>query len=202
MNRDFTISGMGHAIAFKKDVAQHVPPTLHTEAMRCGAVPVDQAEVEHVATPHKRVAEVQGDERAKKIVAAMDTLVAGNDRMSFGANGLPTIRAITRITGIELESNERDDLWQKRVIALRAVDDPSSATITDTEVAAAATATRERKDAMLAADVAAEIAAAESETPKETEAQGSGTEPVVFPEPVTAPAPKKKASAKKKAAKR
>ena len=63
MSRDFSVSGFGYGVEFKKDVATFVPPLLHTEAMRCGAVALDEASVAHVQGKQGRQAEIQGEER-------------------------------------------------------------------------------------------------------------------------------------------
>jgi len=179
MNRDFIVKGFGHEIGFIKDVPMHVPPILHTEAMRCGAVPLDKnSEVNHVQKEQGRIPEVQGEERAQTITRAMDKLVADNIRMSFGADGLPTTKAIYRLTGIDIEKNERNAIWQARVKAIAAANDPTSTTITEEEKAEIAAKAAEAEDKEVTAAVEAEVAAEEEEK--------------------AAPAPKKKAVRRKK----
>jgi len=195
MKRDFNVSGFGYGVEFKKDVPQFVPPLLHTEAMRCGAVALDEDSVEHVDAPYARQAEIQGEERAETITRAMDKLVADNNRMSFGADGLPSLKAIFRVTGIDLEMNERNAIWVARAQKLASKKDPSNLTITKEEKAEIASEQTAAEDK----DVAAEGAAIVKK--EAAGAEGPGTEEVVLAKEETkAPAPKK-AAPKKKAAK-
>lgn len=192
MNRDFVVNGFGHVIAFEKDVPMRVPPILHTEAMRCGAVPLDKdSAVQHVQKEQGRIPEVQGEERSQTIMRAMDKLVEDNHRMSFGADGLPTTKAIFRLTGIDIEKNERNAIWQVRAKRLAAQNDPNSATITEEETAdiAAKAAEAENKEVQEAAEeeVANEEKVALGDELGEAEAEEK-----------PAPSPKKKASRRKK----
>lgn len=156
MKRAFNVSGFGYGVEFKKDVPTFVPPLLHTEAMRCGAVALDADSVEHVKAAPIRQAEAQGETRIEAISRAMDTLVKKNERMSFGADGLPTLRAIHRMTGIDLEINERNSIWKDRVTKLLAEKEPSNLTITQEEKAeiAADAVEQEDKDVTAAAEKA------------------------------------------------
>lgn len=190
MNRDFVVSGMGYSIAFAKDVPIEVPAPLQQEAMRCGAVPANpDDDIAHVEGEKGREAVILGADREKALIAAMDKLVEENARMSFGADGLPTTKALFRLTGIEVDLNERNDVWQKRVRELRANISPNSETITEKQVADAATQQRERLNN--AADV--ELASKEASEP----APQKAPEPEVASKPTIKPAPKKKAVRKK-----
>ncbi len=132
MERDFMVKGYGFEVWFDAHEATHVPPALHTEAMRCGAVAMDAKNVAHIERKTPRLPEVQGEKRAQTITRAMDQLVADNTRLAFGADGLPTTKAIFRLTGIDLERNERDAIWQVRAKKLAAAADPNSnTTVTD-----------------------------------------------------------------------
>ncbi len=194
MNRDFVISGMGYSIAFKKDVEINVPAALHDEAMRCGAVPVggEESKVVHVQAAKGREAQIVGPDREKSVIAAMDALVEGNERMSFGADALPTIKAIYRITGIDLDLQERDEYWQKRVRALRAISEPNNTTITDNEMAEANNVRRDTQHATSAQDpvqILPGLAAAEGD--------GTASTAAVAPPPKRRAPPRKKASRRK-----
>jgi len=145
MSRDFMVKGFGYEIWFDANVKTHVPPVLHTEAMRCGAIALDKKTVVNVERNAGRIPEVQGEERAQTITRAMDALVAGNARLSFGADGLPTLKAIYRATGIELERNERDAIWQERVKQLAAKADPNSNTFAEPETKAKTKTRTKRK---------------------------------------------------------
>jgi len=194
MNRKFMVKGFGHEIQFEPNVPTHVPPILHTEAMRCGAVAMDQENATQVQREQGRIPEVQGEERAETITRAMDKLVQENLRMSFGADGLPTTKAIFRLTGIDLEKNERNAVWRARAQKLTAKADPTSNTITEEETAEIATKVAEAEDKDVNAAAEAELAE-EIEAVAEKEAAVE-IEQTLAKEP--APAPKKKAVRRKK----
>lgn len=191
MNRDFVVNGFGHVVAFEKDVPVRVPPILHTEAMRCGAIALDDTKVDHVQKPGQREPEIQGEERSETIERAMDRLVKENLRMSFGADGLPTTKAIFRLTGIDLEQNERNAIWQARMKKIVSQNDPNNNTITEEETAEIAADAADKEAENVEAEAAEEVAGAE----------GPGTEEVELAEPEKEPkvAPAKK-TVKKKAA--
>jgi len=204
MKRDFNVSGFGYGVEFKKDVPSYVPPLLHTEAMRCGAVALDEENVEHVEAPYAKQPEVQGEERSETITRAMDKLVADNARMSFGADGLPSLKAIYRLTGIDLEMNERNSIWVARAKKLASKDDPSNLTITKEEKAEIAAVKADmEKGEMEKKAAAVEVAETNKEIEEvaEKEAAVEIEKTLEAVEEKPAPAPKK-APPRKKVAKR
>lgn len=179
MHRDFVVKGFGHEVHFKKGEATHVPPPLHLEATRCGAVPLDPDSVGQVEGPTSRQPEIQGEERSVSITRAMDKLVAENLRFSFGADGLPTTKAIYRLTGLDIEQNERNDIWSKRMAKLVAETDPTSNSITKEETAEIAAKQEAAQDKEIEAAAEKEAAVEIEKTLEEK------------------PAPKKKMTSKK-----
>ena len=186
MNRDFMVRGFGFEIWFEANKPTRVPPMLHTEAMRCGAVAMDPESITQVQRDQGRIPEVQGEQRGETIMRAMDTLVHENLRYSFGADGLPTTKALFRLTGIDLEKNERDAVWKARAAQLAAKADPNSNTITEEETA----------------EIAAKAVDAEDKEVKAAAEEVVATEDLSAPEAAVAetpaPAPKKKAARRKK----
>jgi len=112
-NRNVTIStATGHALSFKKDVPQLVPPIMRQELLQHGILPVNgdlpiEKEKDEEALPPI------GDERTEAIDGAIRRLVDENDRASFGASGVPHVRAIEDIIGYDINAKERDEAWKR-----------------------------------------------------------------------------------------
>ncbi len=115
LHRDYTHrSLLGRSIEFKKGVNTHVPPELVKEAVSIGAVRADGAPVD-VLDPEKIAALVPvGTEREDLICAAFDDLIATNTRADFTGNGMPSLKAMQRTLGFEVDRREIDMLWHAR----------------------------------------------------------------------------------------
>ncbi len=112
MNRDVTVtSTFGHTIHFKKDVPVQVPPALRTLVQERGGIPAE-GETVHEDAP-KKPAAPQGAERLEILVLAIEDMVAKNERGDFGANSLPTVKALSREVGFDVDSRERDEAWKQ-----------------------------------------------------------------------------------------
>lgn len=172
MDRQFTIAGFGHNIEFLPGEPRSVPPLLHAEAMRCGARPMEGQDVSHVAAPSAKAISAQGDARTEQVIAAMDVIVEQNNRMDFGANRVPTAKAIFRNTGIELENKEREAMWGLRNARRNAATNPNNTNISPAvteaiaEKAAQAVEVAEAAEAVSTEAVVAE--ATETAAPKAT----------------------------------
>ena len=114
LNRDYTHrSLLGRSIGFAKGKPTHVPPEMVKEVVALGAEctdgPVD------VLDPEKVVAQVPvGTEREELICAAFDDLTASNIRSDFTGNGMPSLKALQRTLGFEVDRREIDKLWHER----------------------------------------------------------------------------------------
>ena len=99
----------GRAIEFVKGVATHVPPQCWPDVQAAGAIPEDELpEPEQIlpATP-------QGEDRAQKIIDAINAMVIRNEREDFTASGAPHCAVLSRVVGFNVDVRERDDIWQK-----------------------------------------------------------------------------------------
>lgn len=115
LHRDHTHrSLLGRSIAFKKGVDTHVPPEMVKEVVAIGAVLADGSYAD-VIDPEKVVASVPvGTEREELICAAFDELIATNTRSDFTGNGMPSLKALQRTLGFEVDRREIDKLWHER----------------------------------------------------------------------------------------
>lgn len=112
LNRNYTwCTTRGHIINFIKGEPVHVPPYLAREAAALGAEPTD-AEVDPLGEEETPEPVFSIEERAEKIQRAFSTIVEGNTREDFTANGKPTHAAMVRETGLkDIRKEEYDDLW-------------------------------------------------------------------------------------------
>lgn len=112
MYRDVTVTSvLGHTLHFKKGEPTNVPPAMATLVQERGGVPAE-GEAVHKDEP-KKPAEPQGTERLDIMVASIEAIVAKNARNDFGANGLPTAKAISRESGFHVDAKERTQAWEK-----------------------------------------------------------------------------------------
>lgn len=117
MNRDFTVKFLGHSIRFEANCEKWVPPPLHSEALKYGAVAVDQNEDLNLEKVPERPKVVTGEDRDEALQKAMVYLKSHNDRSDFGANGLPKVKAVASLVGFDVSGTERDIAWTKMMKA-------------------------------------------------------------------------------------
>jgi hypothetical protein len=110
LNRDFVVrSRFGRSIEFKKDVETYVPNALVREVVAAGAVPAEGEEglvQAPVGSGPQTEAELQD-----KIRAAFEELVAKGNEKDFTATGIPAVRAVESIVGVNLSSAQVKDAW-------------------------------------------------------------------------------------------
>lgn len=110
LNRNYThASKLGHAIEFEKDVPTHVPPALYAEVQAIGALP----EEELPEPASKLPGEPEGEKRNEDMLAAIAALVERNTRTDFGANGIPTLQALTSVLGWKPSATEARQMWAR-----------------------------------------------------------------------------------------
>lgn len=115
LNRDKTVSSTkGHTIEFKKGVATHVPREMWAEVQAIGALPSEE-----IVEEEKPAGGRPGDPATAKedIFKAFEQLVVHGERESFSANGAPHRKAIEKILGWDVDTKERDALWQEFKVA-------------------------------------------------------------------------------------
>lgn len=109
LNRNHVLATTsGHSIEFVKDQPTHVPPHLYREVQAIGALPEEDLPEEPVS---EDAAPTDPQERAKAIQDAMVEIVERGVREDFTATGAPHTRALSRILGWNVSSQERDIQW-------------------------------------------------------------------------------------------
>ena len=114
LNRDYVLpTTKGHAIAFKKGAPTHVPASCYQDAIAIGAQPEDGSEPN--VLEDKKVSKAPADpaERNPLILAAIEKVVTGNERKDFTAAGSPTVKAVERELGFDVDAREIVVVWQE-----------------------------------------------------------------------------------------
>lgn len=110
-SRDRTITSLtGHAIEFKKGVPTFVPREMHAEVLELGCVP--EEELPDSGEGDKTLVEpTDPTDRQNALLAVIAVMVERNSRDDFGANGAPSIKALSDALGWKPSAEERDTAW-------------------------------------------------------------------------------------------
>jgi len=110
-SRDRTIASLtGHSIEFKKGVPTFVPREMHAEVLDLGCAP--EEELDDSGAGDKTIVEpTDPTERQDALLVAIALMVERNSRDDFGANGAPSIKALSDTLGWKPSAEERDTAW-------------------------------------------------------------------------------------------
>jgi len=107
LNRNYTHrSLLGHSVEFKKGEPVFVPPILEKEVVAIGAQRVDGENPAVVDEAPVTPPELTDDQRQDELYAAFDLLVERNETTDFTAQGIPTVKAVEKIVGFNVEKKE------------------------------------------------------------------------------------------------
>lgn len=111
LHRDHVLrTTKGLSVRFKKGESVWVPPALTHDAVSIGAVPVDEAvDVIDSGAPEQVI--LSPEQRKDKIREAIRVMLQRNERNDFTANGYPDARRMKALTGFDVDTRERDDVW-------------------------------------------------------------------------------------------
>jgi hypothetical protein len=114
LNRNYVLTTTkGHSIAFKKGEPTHVPAAVYQDALAIGAQPADGSDPDVLQDEKVNKAPADPAERNPLILAAIEKIVAGNERKDFTAAGSPTVRAVERELGFDVDAREVAGVWQE-----------------------------------------------------------------------------------------
>ena len=113
MQRDFIVKALGRSVGFKKGIETWVPPMIHAEAMKYGAVPVDPKEDLEMEKAPERPKVITNEDRHEALLKACKYLKEVNDGDDFGANALPKVKALNAVVGFDVSAQERDKAWRE-----------------------------------------------------------------------------------------
>ena len=113
LNRNYVLTTTkGHSVAFKKGELTHVPPAVYQEALGIGAMPPDGEAPQVEDDSKKSAAPSDPAERGPLILAAIEKLVAANERDDFTAAGSPAVDAVAKLVGFKVQAKEVATVWQ------------------------------------------------------------------------------------------
>lgn len=114
LNRNYVLATTkGHVIGFVKGVPMHVPAAAYNDAIAIGAQPEDGSSPDVLGNDAGGTkAPSDPAQRNPLILAAIETLVAKNERKDFTAAGSPSVKAIERELGFDVDSREVATVWQ------------------------------------------------------------------------------------------
>lgn len=117
LNRNYTMATThGHVINFIKGQPTDVPPQLVNDCVAIGADPVD-GKVDVLGPEDVVVIPPSNLERRAALFDAFAQLEARNGRTDFTAQGYPSVKALEKLTGLEVDNKERDATWDEYRVA-------------------------------------------------------------------------------------
>lgn len=99
-------------ISFTKGEPAYVPPHMERDVVAIGGERVDGDSPSLTPAEHSLPAVPYGEERDAQVYVAFDLIAERNDPNDFTGSGCPTLKAVEKITGFELNRNEVAKLWQ------------------------------------------------------------------------------------------
>lgn len=117
LNRNYSHSSVNGGVSFVKGEPTWVVPLLEKEVIAIGAVRAE-GDTPSVLEDAKSVAQApSGVERTDEICAAFDLIIERNDSKEFTGQGVPTVKAIEKIVGFDVDRGEVVDAWAAHKIA-------------------------------------------------------------------------------------
>lgn len=114
LNRDYTLTTTkGHSVSFVKGEPTHVPAAVYADAIAIGAQPADGSDPDVLKDEKKTAAPNDPAERNPLILSAILKIVENNERKDFTAAGSPTVKAVERELGFDVDGREIAHMWQE-----------------------------------------------------------------------------------------
>jgi hypothetical protein len=99
-NRDYRLSSLnGYVVNFKANEPARVPPHVYTEAIRAGAIVVEECEVEATKTDGGQrgaaeAAKLEAEAKAQHVSNACTVILVRDDPSDFKADGYPKLNKV------------------------------------------------------------------------------------------------------------
>jgi hypothetical protein len=114
LNRNYTLRTTNGVVSFEKGQPTWVVPMMERDAVAIGAERVDgdaPNPLGEVDSPKLPV--FTPDERTAQMIAAFELLIERNDSKDFTGQGVPSVKAIEKITGFDVERSEVLETWMQ-----------------------------------------------------------------------------------------
>lgn len=109
LNRDFTLRTVDGVISFVKGEPTWVPPAMVRHAVAIGAeADGDKPDLTDTVAPKPSLAQ---EERQAMIFLAFEQLEAVNDTKDFTGAGVPTVKAVEKLTEFDVDRVEVTEAW-------------------------------------------------------------------------------------------
>lgn len=106
-------STRGHAIQFTKDEPIWVPRILVDEVLAIGGAFVEKVDEEKKFEEKAEKAPPTESERVAILIKCFKDLIKKNDPTDWTGSGMPSVRAIEVLTGLNFTTKEVKNLWIK-----------------------------------------------------------------------------------------
>lgn len=118
LNRDYNHLSPNGCISFKKGEPTSAPSYMTKELLQIGAELIDG--VAPSLTPEEPKAPVipEGGDRRGQIMAAFALIVERNESSDFTGSGRPSVKAVEKLTGFDVEAKEVSDAWDEFKVSM------------------------------------------------------------------------------------
>lgn len=118
LNRDYNHLSPNGCISFKKGEPTSAPSYMTKELLQIGAELIDG--VAPSLTPEEPKAPVipEGGDRREQIMAAFALIVDRNESSDFTGSGRPSVKAVEKLTGFDVEPKEVSDAWDEFKVSM------------------------------------------------------------------------------------
>jgi len=111
LNRDYSLRTVDGVVSFVKGEPTWVTPSMVKHAVSIGAERVDQStEVDLIGEPVAKE-QLSAEDRQALLQAAFEQIEATNDTKDFTGAGVPTVKAVEKITGFDVDRVEVTEAW-------------------------------------------------------------------------------------------
>lgn len=112
LNRNYVLrSLLGQSVQFVKNQPVDVPALLEKEARSIGAERVDGDNPDVLDAETETVAPMTSGERTDQITTAFELLIERNDPKDFTGAGVPSVKAVEKIVGFDVDRAEVVEAW-------------------------------------------------------------------------------------------
>lgn len=117
LNRNFNFHSTLGGASFVKGEPAWVIPAIEKQVVAIGAVRVDGDTPDVLEEAPKLPEAPEGTEREEALYAAFDLLSERNESRDFTAQGVPTVKAVEKITGFDVDKLEVVEAWAAQKVA-------------------------------------------------------------------------------------
>ena len=113
LNRNYLLRTTSGVISFNKGEPTHVPKHMEREVVAIGAEIVEGSAPELLEPEKKLEPSPVGEERREQIATAIELIVDRNESNDFTGSGRPSVKAVERILGFDIDQSEVNSAWNE-----------------------------------------------------------------------------------------